>query len=131
MACSINWFYRNYCNNRTWFWALNIYYIYPIIFCLRLSYVAIAIRQLSTTEPIWLIALNFSIVITLASLFTIPFGWVMPSVKIYFIVMIGFLGGFANLWLSQSFKLSEVSLVSPLKYLALVFGIYFWIFNLG
>ena len=105
---------------------LNIYYIYPIIFCLGLSYVAIAIRQLSTTEPVWLIALNFSIVITLASLFTIPFGWVMPSVQdLVLLCMIGFLGGFANLWLSQSFKLSEVSLVSPLKYLALIFGIIF------
>ena len=108
------------------FGTLNIYYIYPIIFCLGLSYVAIAIRQLSTTEPVWLIALNFSIVITLASLFTIPFGWVMPSVQdLVLLCMIGFLGGFANLWLSQSFKLSEVSLVSPLKYLALVFGIIF------
>ena len=108
------------------FGALNIYYIYPIIFCLGLSYVAIAIRQLSTTEPIWLIALNFSIVITLASLFTIPFGWVMPSAQdLILLSMIGLLGGFANLWLSQSFKLSEVSLVSPLKYLALVFGIIF------
>jgi len=108
------------------FGALNIYYIYPIIFCLGLSYVAIAIRQLSTTEPVWLIALNFSIVITLASLFTIPFGWVMPSVQdLVLLSMIGFLGGFANLWLSQSFKLFEVSLVSPLKYLALVFGIIF------
>jgi drug/metabolite transporter (DMT)-like permease len=108
------------------FGDLNIYYIYPIIFCLGLSYVAIAIRQLSTTEPVWLIALNFSIVITLASLFTIPFGWVMPSVQdLVLLCMIGFLGGFANLWLSQSFKLSEVSLVSPLKYLALVFGIIF------
>jgi drug/metabolite transporter (DMT)-like permease len=104
----------------------NIYYIYPIIFCLGLSYVAIAIRQLSTTEPVWLIALNFSIIITLASLFSIPFGWVMPSVQdLVLLCMIGFLGGFANLWLSQSFKLSEVSLVSPLKYLALVFGIIF------
>jgi drug/metabolite transporter (DMT)-like permease len=108
------------------FGALNIYYIYPIIFCLGLSYVAIAIRQLSTTEPVWLIALNFSIVITLASLFTIPFGWVIPSVQdLVLLCMIGFLGGFANLWLSQSFKLSEVSLVSPLKYLALLFGIIF------
>jgi drug/metabolite transporter (DMT)-like permease len=106
--------------------SLNIYYIYPIIFCLGLSYVAIAIRQLSTTEPVWLIALNFSIVITLASLFTIPFGWVMPNIQdLVLLCMIGFLGGFANLWLSQSFKLSEVSLVSPLKYLALVFGIIF------
>jgi drug/metabolite transporter (DMT)-like permease len=108
------------------FGALNIYYIYPIIFCLGLSYVAIAIRQLSTTEPVWLIALNFSIVITLASLFTIPFGWVMPNIQdLVLLSLIGFLGGFANLWLSQSFKLSEVSLVSPLKYLALVFGIIF------
>ena len=40
--------------------SLNIYYIYPIIFCLGLSYVAIAIRQLSSTEPVWLIGLYFS-----------------------------------------------------------------------
>ena len=106
--------------------SLNIYYIYPIIFCLGLSYVAIAIRQLSTTEPVWLISLNFSAVITLASLFTIPFGWIMPDVKdLLLLCMIGFLGGFANLWLSQSFKFSEVSLVSPLKYLALIFAIIF------
>ena len=111
------------------FGSLNIYYIYSIIFCLGLSYVAIAIRQLSSTEPVWLISLNFSLAITLASLFTIPFGWVMPDVKdLLLLCMIGFLGGFANLWLGQSFKLSEVSLVSPLKYLALVFGIIFGYF---
>jgi drug/metabolite transporter (DMT)-like permease len=91
-----------------------------------LSYVAIAIRQLSTTEPVWLISLNFSAAITLVSLFTIPYGWIMPDIiDLILLSMIGFLGGFANLWLSQSFKLSEVSLVSPLKYLALVFGIIF------
>jgi len=106
--------------------SLNIYYIYPIIFCLGLSYVAIAIRQLSTTEPVWLISLNFSVAITFVSLLTIPFGWIMPDAKdLILLCMIGFLGGAANLWLSQSFKLSEVSLVSPLKYLALVFGIIF------
>ena len=111
------------------FGSLNIYYIYPIIFCLGLSYVAIAIRQLSTTEPVWLISLNFSVAITLASLLTIPFGWVVPDGRdLLLLCMIGFLGGFANLWLGQSFKLSEVSLVSPLKYLALVFGIIFGYF---
>ena len=41
------------------FSSFNIYFIYPIIFCLGLSYVAIAIRQLSTTEPVWLISLYF------------------------------------------------------------------------
>ena len=39
--------------------------------------------------------------------------------------MVGILGGLANLWLTQSYKFSEVSLVTPLKYLALVFGIIF------
>ena len=41
---------------------------------------------------------------------------------------IGILGGAANLWLSQSYKFSEVSLVTPLKYLALVFAIIFGYF---
>ena len=39
--------------------------------------------------------------------------------------MVGILGGVANLLLSQSYKLSEVSLVTPLKYLALIFAIIF------
>ena len=39
--------------------------------------------------------------------------------------MVGILGGLANLWLTHSYKLSEVTLVTPLKYLALVFGIFF------
>ena len=111
------------------FTALNIYFVYPIIFCLGLSYVAIAIRQLSTAEPIWLISLNFSAAITLASFFTIPFGWVMPGFKDFVLLsLIGIFGGVANLWLSQSYKFSEVSLVTPLKYLALIFAIFFGFF---
>ncbi|MDC0044147.1 DMT family transporter [Candidatus Pelagibacter sp.] len=108
------------------FSSLNIYYIFPIIFCLGLSYVAIAIRQLSITEPVWLISLNFSAAITFASFFTIPFGWIMPNFNdLILLSLIGLFGGVANLWLSQSYKFSEVSLVTPLKYLALVFAIFF------
>tara|TARA_B100000965_G_scaffold219710_1_gene183845 strand:- start:559 stop:1377 length:819 start_codon:yes stop_codon:yes gene_type:complete len=107
----------------------NLYFIFPIIFCLGLSYVAIAIRQLSTTEPVWLISLNFSAMITLASFFTIPYGWIMPDFRDFILLsLIGVFGGVANLWLSQSYKFSEVSLVTPLKYLALVFAIIFGYF---
>ena len=42
--------------------------------------------------------------------------------------MVGLLGGTANLLLSQSYKLSEVSLVTPIKYLSLVFAIIFGYF---
>jgi len=109
--------------------SLNIYFIYPLIFCLGMSYVAITIRQLSTSEPVWLISLYFSATITLASFFTIPYGWIMPDIKDLMLLMsIGILGGAANLWLGQSYKFSEVSLVTPLKYLALVFAIIFGYF---
>ena len=107
--------------------SLNLYYLYPIIFCLGLSYVAIAIRQLSSTEPVWLIGLFFSISILIMSFFSLFIkGWILPSLKDLFLLsMVGILGGLANLWLTQSYKLSEVSLVTPLKYLALVFAIIF------
>ena len=106
--------------------SLNIFYIFPIIFCIGLSYVAITIRKLSTTEPVWLISLYFSLAITLLSLFSFPLGWIMLLTKDFMILaMIGIFGGVANLWLSQSYKYSEVSLVTPLKYLALVFAIIF------
>ena len=91
-----------------------------------MSYVAISIRQLSSTEPVWLISLFFSAAITIAGLLTLPFGWIMPSFyDLTLLSMIGFFGGVANLWLSQSYKFSEVSLVTPLKYLAVVFAIVF------
>ena len=111
------------------FSSLNLYYIYPIIFCLGLSYVAIAIRKLSSTEPAWLISFFFSFSIMLLSFLSFYQGWLLPSLlDLFLLSMVGILGGLANLWLSQSYKYSEVSLVSPLKYLGLVFAIIFGYF---
>ncbi len=111
------------------FSSLNFYYIYPIIFCLGLSYVAIAIRKLSTTEPVWLISFFFSFSIAILGLLSLFQGWVMPNfLDLFLLSMVGILGGLANLWLSQSYKYSEVSLVTPLKYLALIFAIIFGYF---
>jgi drug/metabolite transporter (DMT)-like permease len=53
----------------------------------------------------------------------------MPSILDFILLcMVGLLGGTANLLLSQSYKLSEVSLVTPIKYLSLVFAIIFGYF---
>ena len=111
------------------FSSLNFYYIYPIIFCSGLSYVAIAIRKLSSTEPVWLISFFFSFSIMILSFFSFYQNWILPSfIDLFLLAMIGILGGLANLWLSQSYKFSEVSLVTPLKYLALIFAIIFGYF---
>ncbi len=106
--------------------SMNIYYVYPIVFCLGLSYVAITIKQLSSTEPVWLISFYFSLSIMIMSLFTITNGWIFPNIiDLALLSLLGILGGLANLWLTQSYKLSDVSLVTPLKYLGLIFAIFF------
>jgi drug/metabolite transporter (DMT)-like permease len=108
------------------FKEMNYLYFLPLVFCIGMAFVTITIRKLSSTEPIWLISIFFSIIILLASLITIPFGWIMPTFKDFILlVLIGITGGSANLFLTQSYKLSEVSLVAPLRYLSLIFAIIF------
>jgi len=111
------------------FKGMNYLYFLPLIFCIGMAFVTITIRKLSTTEPIWLISIFFTITISIAGLATIPMGWVMPNFQDFILLaLIGVTGGSANLFLTQSYKLSEVSLVAPLKYLALVFAIFFGYF---
>ena len=112
---------------------LNFYYIYPIIFCIGFAGVSILIRKLTLAgEPVWLIAFYFSLVSGLGGLLTIPLGlWKMPNTYDFMqLILIGLLGGIANLLLTQSYKLAEVTLTTPLKYLSLViaiiFGYYFF-----
>ena len=112
---------------------LNFYYIYPIIFCIGFAGVSILIRKLTLAgESVWLIAFYFSLVSGLGGLLTIPLGlWKMPNTYDFMqLILIGLLGGTANLLLTQSYKLAEVTLTTPLKYLSLViaiiFGFYFF-----
>ena len=105
---------------------LNFYYIYPIIFCIGFAGVSILIRKLTLAgESVWLIAFYFSLVSGLGGLLTIPLGlWKMPNTYDFILlILIGLLGGIANLLLTQSYKLAEVTLTTPLKYLSLVIAI--------
>ena len=107
---------------------LNIYYIYPIIFCIGFAGVSILIRKLTLAgEPVWLIAFYFSLFSGLGGLITLPLGrWIMPNTYDFILlILIGLLGSIANLLLTQSYKLAEVTLTTPLKYLSLVFAIIF------
>ena len=107
---------------------LNYYYIFPIIFCIGFAGVSIIIRKLTLVgESIWLIAFYFSIVSGIGGLLTFPFGsWVVPDkYDLFFLILVGLFGGVANLMLTQSYKLAEVTLTTPLKYLSLIFAIIF------
>ena len=103
---------------------LNIYYIFPIIFCIFFACVALSIRSLSSTEPNYRIALYFSLLSMIMGLLTLPFGWVMPNTfEFFLLIFTGLVGSVANILLTVSLRFAEASLVTPTKYLNLVFAI--------
>jgi drug/metabolite transporter (DMT)-like permease len=106
---------------------LNFYYVTPIVFCIFFACVAISVRSLSKTEPNYRIAFYFTVLCSILGLATIFTGdWILPT-KIDFIIfmIMGLCGSIANLLLTQSYRLAEASLVTPIKYLSLVFAIVF------
>ena len=137
---SIKWKMEIYINNTSSIiiWEDNnliiVFYIYPIIFTLGFAGVSILIRKLTLAgEPVYLIAFYFSVCSAIFGLFTLPFGgWLMPSnYDLGLLILIGIFGSVANLLLTKSYQLAEVSLTTPLKYLSLVFAIFFgfYLFN--
>jgi len=111
---------------------LNIYYFFPIIFCIFFACVALSIRSLSSTEPNYRIALYFSLLSMFVGLFTLPFGWKMPNLfELFLLIFTGIIGSYANILLTISLRISEASLVTPTKYLNLVFAIFLGYFIWG
>lgn len=105
------------------------YSFYPILFCLGFATISIAIKKLSKTEPDYLIALYFTFVLILFGIISIYFGWVpIKAEDTVFLIMIGLSGSIGNIFLTKSIREADVSLVTPIKYLSLVFAILAGIF---
>ena len=106
---------------------LNFYYITPIIFCIFFACVAISVRSLSKSEPNYRIAFYFTLLCSLLGIATIFKGdWILPNrIDLGIFIIMGLCGSVANLLLTQSYRLAEASLVTPIKYLSLVFAIVF------
>lgn len=112
------------------FTDVNYYYITPIVFCIFFACVAISVRSLSKTEANYTIAFYFTLLCTLLGFITIFFtDWIMPTfIDFVLFFVLGLCGSVANLLLTQSYRLAEASLVTPIKYLSLVFAIIFGYF---
>ena len=106
---------------------LNYYYLSPIVFCIFFACVAVSVRSLSKTEANYTIAFYFTFLCTLIGLASSLYGdWLMPKkIDMLIFLVMGICGSVANLLLTQSYRLAEASLVTPIKYLSLVFAIVF------
>lgn len=84
------------------------------------------VRKMTQTEKTTAIVFYFSLGSALIAGLTAPFGWLMPTPKDGIIlVLIGLLGGVAQILMTQSYRYADASLVAPFDYMALLWAIVF------
>ena len=101
----------------------SFYAIYPILFCIGFGIISIAIKKLSSTEPDYLIALYFTVVLIIIGSISCFFQWeTVKQPDLIFLILIGISGSLGNIFLTKSIRYAEVSKVTPIKYLSLIFA---------
>ena len=81
-------------------------------------------RALAKSETTSSIVFYFSIICALAGLVTLPFGWLVPTwSELAALVAIGILGGLAHIFLTESYRLAEASLIAPFDYTSMVWAL--------
>ena len=84
----------------------------------------IQIRILVRSEKTMTIVLYFSISSALLSLATLPFGWEWLDLRqTVYLVLAGFAGGVAQIFLTESYRHAEVSTIAPFEYSSILLGI--------
>lgn len=88
------------------------------------------VRHLSRTETTASLVFYFSIVCTLGGLLTLPWGWLVPSkTELASMIASGFLGGIAQILITESYRYASASLVAPFSYTAMLYSVaigYVW-----
>lgn len=84
----------------------------------------IFVRKLVSTEGTAQIVFYLSLLITVLSLFTIPFGWVMPPpYAFWLLVTAGVIGGLGQICLTASYKFAPASVVAPFDYTSMLLAL--------
>jgi len=89
-------------------------------------------RFLVRTDSAPTVVAFFSTFVAIASLFTLPFGWVVPgAMDLGLLVLTGILGGLGQVFLTSSYRFGDASTIAPFDYVSMIwaFLISFFIFG--
>jgi len=81
-------------------------------------------RHLTKSETTSSIVFYFSLICALAGLVTWPFGWLTPTGSEFAVLAaIGFLGGLAHLFMTESYRYASASVVAPFDYTSMIWAL--------
>jgi drug/metabolite transporter (DMT)-like permease len=82
------------------------------------------VRAMTRSESTWSIVFWFSALCAVMGLLTAPFGWLMPApVDAAVFVLMGLVGGVAQLLLTASYRHASAAMLAPFDYFALIFAV--------
>ncbi len=110
--------------------ALGAMIVFMGAVCAALAQVFV--RKLVNTERTSAIVFWFSVTATVLSLFTIPFGWVVPDwTTAALLVLAGLLGGVGQILLTSSYRHADASVIAPFEYASMLFALVIGYFVFG
>ena len=82
------------------------------------------VRKLVATESTAAIVFWFTMTSSVMALFTLPWGWVMPTWQVAVtLIMAGLLGGIGQIFLTSSYRYADASLVAPFDYTSMILAL--------
>ncbi len=82
------------------------------------------VRKLVATESTAAIVFWFTMTSSVLALFTLPWGWVMPTWQVAaMLIMAGLLGGIGQIFLTSSYRYADASLVAPFDYTSMILAL--------
>jgi drug/metabolite transporter (DMT)-like permease len=89
-------------------------------------------RRLTRTETTPSIVFYFSLICAILASLTLPFAWHTPTwLELLALVSMGFLGGVAHIFLTESYRHASASVIAPFDYTAMLWALAlgYWIFG--
>lgn len=89
-------------------------------------------RWLTQSETTSSIVFYFSLVCAIAGALTLPFAWHSPTPReLVALIMLGVLGGFAHILLTESYRYAAASVVAPFDYTSMLWALLlgYWLFG--
>jgi drug/metabolite transporter (DMT)-like permease len=88
------------------------------------AFAMIAIRAMTATESATAIALYFQLTCVAVSAATLPFAWITPDAAgLALLVLMGVLGGFGQLFMTNSYRFAQASVIANFDYVAMIWAI--------
>jgi drug/metabolite transporter (DMT)-like permease len=89
-------------------------------------------RRLTQSETTPCIVFYFSLICAIAGAVTLPFAWHSPTTaELAELIALGFLGGIAHIFLTESYRYAAASVVAPFDYTAMLWALLlgWWMFD--